>query len=87
MAHGAVGPGHAFDARVRARLTCGVVAQPRVWIKAGRTLFHARTGGLEHGRRTAGQTVEFGEVTACFARVVARFALRAGPELACFCKL
>lgn len=84
MAHCAVRAGHAFDARMRARLARRVVAEPQVRIEAGRTLFHTRARRLEHGRRPTGQTVLFGEVAASLARGVARLALRTSPELACY---
>lgn len=83
VARRAVGAGHALDARMRARLARRVVAEPQVRIEAGRALFHASARRLEHGRRSAGQAVLFGEVAASLARRVTRLALRTGPKLAC----
>lgn len=84
VAHRTVGTRHAFDARMRARLARRVVAESQVRVEAGRTLFDARARGLEHGRRTAGQTVFVGVIAASFTGPVTRLALCSGPELASY---
>jgi len=84
VTHCAVGARHAFDARMRTRLARSVVAETQIGVEPGRTLFHARSRGLEHGRRTTGQAVFAGKVAAGFTGPVTLFALRSGPKLACF---